>query len=136
MNQESCHRKARAGRTSLALFLVALPLVVNANGTFSAIEDEVIHGFAVCQAWGSAVFKSTARFPEEWSIATLMLQATGIANVMTDESPFQRDSRFQKVLRATSASLASEPASPESPAYKQAHATCMAHVESLGKQRR
>ncbi|MEK8034924.1 hypothetical protein AACH06_29260 [Ideonella sp. DXS29W] len=118
-------------------FVALFAAAATTDAVAQVATDEGIKGFATCQAWAVAVYVSPDSFPDEWVAWAFALQATGVASPMSDEwSPLKNNPMFQQTLRETRDALAKEPVSSESPSYRQAYQTCMAHAEALKKQRK
>lgn len=122
-------------RATLNIVALVAATAVATSSAAQVVTSEDVKGFATCQAWAVAVYKSPDSFPDEWVAWTFALQSTGVASPMSDEwSPLKGNPLFQQILRETRSALSKEPASSESPSYKQAYQGCMAHAESLKKQ--
>jgi hypothetical protein len=115
-------------------FLAGIALLIAATLPQRAIAltNEEISGYAICQAWSSAVIRSSVPFPEEWKVWAIMLQATAIASPLNDEwTPLKENPRYVRALEEVRVVLRREEPSARSPAYQDAYAACMDHVKRV-----
>jgi hypothetical protein len=109
-----------------------LAFAIESEAYAAPMKDEEVKGFAVCQAWSSAVLRSPHAFPEEWYGWAIGLTSAAVASPLNDDwSPLRDNALYKETLQLTREGFTKERTSAESPTYGRAYETCMNFVKQL-----